>query len=89
MIPIYCVVDCDPHGIDIMRTYKYGSRSLGHEVNTRVPGLHWLGVKMDDIFLHTKPSIPGEWSSQDSHDSSQSSAYQSRQNAASAELGRA
>lgn len=53
LIPLLCVVDCDPHGIDIMRTYKHGSKSLGHEANTRIPGLHWLGVTMDDIFLAT------------------------------------
>lgn len=47
------MVDCDPHGIDIMRTYKHGSKSLGHETNTRIPGLHWLGVTMNDIFLAT------------------------------------
>lgn len=45
------MVDCDPHGVDIMRTYQHGSKSLGHEANTRVPGLHWLGVRMDDVFL--------------------------------------
>lgn len=49
-MPLYCVVDCDPHGIDIMRTYKHGSKALGHEANTRIPGLRWLGVKMDDLF---------------------------------------
>ncbi|KAL1871083.1 endodeoxyribonuclease [Diaporthe australafricana] len=49
LIPILGVVDCDPHGIDIMRTYKYGSQRLSHEENARVPGLQWLGVKMDDI----------------------------------------
>lgn len=56
------MVDCDPHGIDIMRTYKHGSKNLGHEANTRIPGLHWLGVTMDDIFLATPrpPSHPGE-----------------------------
>lgn len=32
-----------------MRMYKYGSQSLSHEENARVPGLQWLGVKMDDI----------------------------------------
>lgn len=51
LIPMLCVVDCDPHGIDIMRMYKHGSRGLGHEANARVPGLQWLGVKMDDIIL--------------------------------------
>lgn len=51
LLPVLCVVDCDPHGIDIMRNYKHGSKGLGHEANTRVPGLQWLGVKMDHIFL--------------------------------------
>lgn len=51
-LPILCVVDCDPHGIDIMRTYKYGSRSLSHEENATVPDLQWLGVKMEDILRH-------------------------------------
>lgn len=37
-----------------MRTYKHGSKSLGHEANTRIPGLHWLGVTIDDIFLATR-----------------------------------
>ncbi|CAN8096251.1 unnamed protein product [Discula destructiva] len=49
-IPVLCVVDCDPHGIDIMRTYKHGSKGLGHEASTRIPGLRWLGVKMTDVF---------------------------------------
>lgn len=80
-MPIYCVVDCDPHGIDIMRTYKHGSKGLGHEANTRIPGLHWLGVKMDDIFLATNrlswaresPDYQGSQGS-DSQSISQSSA---------------
>ncbi|PSR80113.1 Spo11/DNA topoisomerase VI subunit A [Coniella lustricola] len=50
LLPMLCVVDCDPHGIEILRTYMYGSKTLDHEVNTRIPGIHWLGVKMEDIF---------------------------------------
>lgn len=37
--------------------YKYGSRSLSHEENATVPGLQWLGVKMEDILGHR----PGPW----------------------------
>lgn len=50
-----------------MRTYKHGSKSLGHEANTRVPGLQWLGVKMDDIFVaanNPSSDLPGARSSQ-------------------------
>ncbi|ROV92493.1 hypothetical protein VSDG_06714 [Cytospora chrysosperma] len=72
IIPILCVVDCDPYGVDIMRTYKYGSRSLGHEENATVPGLQWLGVKMEDILRHiSRPWEDGPRSSADQ--SSQSS----------------
>ncbi|ROW01847.1 hypothetical protein VMCG_05505 [Cytospora schulzeri] len=74
IIPILCVVDCDPHGIDIMRTYKYGSRSLRHEVNVTVPGLQWLGVKMRDILGHI-------WRPRE-EDSFQGSADQSSQSSA-------
>lgn len=74
VLPILCVVDCDPHGIDIMRTYKYGSRGLGHEENATVPGLQWLGVKMGDILGY----IPGL----QEQDSSQSSGGQSSQSSA-------
>lgn len=49
-LPILCVVDCDPHGINIMRMFKYGSKSLSHEENARVDGLQWLGVRIDDVF---------------------------------------
>lgn len=59
-----CVVDCDPHGIDIMRMYKHGSRGLGHEANARVPGLQWLGIKMDDILVGVNQPRLGQGSSQ-------------------------
>ncbi|KAI0883115.1 DNA topoisomerase IV, alpha subunit [Annulohypoxylon maeteangense] len=52
-IPIYALVDFDPSGIDIMLTYKCGSRSLSHEENITTPGLSWLGPKGCDILGHT------------------------------------
>ncbi|CAJ2506525.1 Uu.00g006550.m01.CDS01 [Anthostomella pinea] len=48
-LPAYALVDFDPHGIAIMRTYKHGSLSLAHEVAVDVPGLSWLGPKSHDI----------------------------------------
>ncbi|KAI0835180.1 DNA topoisomerase IV, alpha subunit [Hypoxylon sp. FL0890] len=51
-VPIHALVDFDPSGIDIMLTYKRGSRSLGHEENVTVPGLSWLGPKSCDILGH-------------------------------------
>lgn len=69
LLPMMCVVDCDPHGIDIMRTYKYGSRNLAHEENATVSGLQWLGVKMEDILGH-RSRARGEDSSQSPTDES-------------------
>lgn len=65
LMPILGVFDCDPHGIEIMRTYKYGSQRLSHEENARVPGLQWLGVKIEDI-LRASPPVNEEDGSQSS-----------------------
>ncbi|CAK7267395.1 endodeoxyribonuclease [Sporothrix epigloea] len=48
-LPIYGLVDYDPHGIRIFRTYKYGSQSLDHELNTTVAGMKWLGIRSGDL----------------------------------------
>lgn len=64
-IPVLCVVDWDPHGIEIMRMFKYGSKNLIHEENARVAGLQWLGVRMGDI-LETSTTSPNEQTSYNS-----------------------
>jgi meiotic recombination protein SPO11 len=46
---IFALVDFDPDGIAIMRTYKNGSRRLEHEQDATVPRLRWLGIHSDDI----------------------------------------
>ncbi|QRV89541.1 topoisomerase acting in meiosis protein [Ceratobasidium sp. AG-Ba] len=49
-IPILALVDGDPHGHEILATYKLGSKSMGHENNQLVaPRLEWIGVSMEDI----------------------------------------
>lgn len=53
-VPIYALVDFDPSGIDIMLTYKRGSRSLGHEDNVTIPRLTWLGPKSCDVLGRTR-----------------------------------
>ncbi|OJJ48456.1 hypothetical protein ASPZODRAFT_130484 [Penicilliopsis zonata CBS 506.65] len=47
---IYTLVDCDPDGIAIMATYKYGSAAHTRE-NSRlnVPSLQWLGLRTSDL----------------------------------------
>ncbi|KAK3297443.1 Spo11/DNA topoisomerase VI subunit A [Chaetomium fimeti] len=49
-LELFVLVDFDPHGVAIMRTYRYGSRRLDHEENATAPKLRWLGIISDDIF---------------------------------------
>ncbi|XP_019604125.1 meiotic recombination protein SPO11 isoform X2 [Rhinolophus sinicus] len=49
-IPIFTLVDADPHGIEIMCIYKYGSMSMSFEAhNLTVPAIRWLGLLPSDI----------------------------------------
>ncbi|XP_036390038.1 meiotic recombination protein SPO11 [Megalops cyprinoides] len=49
-IPIFALVDADPHGIEIMCIYKYGSVSMSFEAhNLTVPSVMWLGLLPSDI----------------------------------------
>ncbi|BGP32347.1 endodeoxyribonuclease [Rhodotorula toruloides] len=45
-LPLFALVDSDPHGLDILSTYRFGSAALSHDsANLAVPRLEWLGVK--------------------------------------------
>lgn len=45
-LPLFALVDSDPHGLDILSTYRFGSASLSHDsANLAVPRLEWLGVR--------------------------------------------
>ena len=49
-IPVFALVDADPHGIDIMCVYKFGSKSLSHEAaNLTCPAIKWIGILPKDI----------------------------------------
>ncbi|XP_006881722.1 PREDICTED: meiotic recombination protein SPO11 isoform X1 [Elephantulus edwardii] len=49
-IPPFTLVDADPHGIEIMCIYKYGSMSMSFEAhNLTVPAIRWLGLLPSDI----------------------------------------
>jgi meiotic recombination protein SPO11 len=44
------LIDGDPHGIEILSVYKYGSRSLQHENDTlAAPRLEWLGLWLTEL----------------------------------------
>ncbi|XP_052258155.1 meiotic recombination protein SPO11-like isoform X2 [Dreissena polymorpha] len=49
-IPMMALVDADPHGVEIMTVYKFGSRALAFETcYMAVPSLKWLGLLPSDI----------------------------------------
>uniref|UniRef100_A0A8C0GZM8 DNA topoisomerase (ATP-hydrolyzing) n=1 Tax=Chelonoidis abingdonii TaxID=106734 RepID=A0A8C0GZM8_CHEAB len=49
-IPIFTLMDADPHGIEIMCIYKYGSVSMSFEAHhLTVPAIRWLGLLPSDI----------------------------------------
>ncbi|KAJ5134412.1 hypothetical protein N7526_005777 [Penicillium atrosanguineum] len=48
----YALVDGDPHGVEIMSTYKYGSLAHVHDnASLSIPGLKWLGLKVSDAII--------------------------------------
>ncbi|OJD19195.1 hypothetical protein AJ78_00808 [Emergomyces pasteurianus Ep9510] len=48
--PIYMLVDCDPDGMAIMSTYKYGSKAQAHEnANLAVHSIQWLGLRASEV----------------------------------------
>jgi meiotic recombination protein SPO11 len=48
--PVYALVDCDPDGIGILSTYKYGSKNLAYETShLRLPQLQWIGLRSEQI----------------------------------------
>ncbi|KAK4464739.1 Spo11/DNA topoisomerase VI subunit A [Cladorrhinum samala] len=51
-LPLFGLVDFDPHGIAILRTYQYGSKRLDHEVDATIPDLKWIGIRSHDIMSH-------------------------------------
>ncbi|KAK3377542.1 Spo11/DNA topoisomerase VI subunit A [Podospora didyma] len=63
-LTVFALVDFDPHGIAILRTYKTGSQRFEHEENVTVPDLKWLGIRSRDIL-----SCGSGISSQDSQSS--------------------
>ncbi|NXU65346.1 SPO11 protein, partial [Horornis vulcanius] len=49
-IPIFALMDADPHGVEIMCVYKYGSVSMSFEAHhLTVPSVKWLGLLPSDL----------------------------------------
>ncbi|XP_019403717.1 PREDICTED: meiotic recombination protein SPO11 [Crocodylus porosus] len=48
--PIFTLMDADPHGIEIMCIYKYGSVSMSFEAHRlTIPAIRWLGLLPSDV----------------------------------------
>ncbi|KAJ4734170.1 Meiotic recombination protein SPO11-2 [Rhynchospora pubera] len=49
-LPVYCLVDSDPYGFDILTTYRFGSTQMAYDAKLmRVPEMRWLGVLPSDF----------------------------------------
>ena len=49
-VRILGLMDCDPHGLDILLTYKFGSTSMAFDSeNMAVPAIEWIGVFASDF----------------------------------------
>uniref|UniRef100_A0A3Q2YNU5 DNA topoisomerase (ATP-hydrolyzing) n=1 Tax=Hippocampus comes TaxID=109280 RepID=A0A3Q2YNU5_HIPCM len=49
-VPVFTLVDADPHGIEIMCIYKYGSLAMSFEAQSlTIPNVMWLGLLPSDL----------------------------------------
>ncbi|KAG8990999.1 endodeoxyribonuclease [Tulasnella sp. 427] len=49
-IPILALVDADPHGIEILSVFKYGSSAMSHQKDTlSAPRMQWIGVFASEL----------------------------------------
>ncbi|XP_010534803.1 PREDICTED: meiotic recombination protein SPO11-1 isoform X2 [Tarenaya hassleriana] len=55
-LPVYCLVDCDPYGFEILATYRFGSKQMAYDIEClRAPGIQWLGAFPSDSEKHNIP----------------------------------
>ncbi|GAB2230426.1 hypothetical protein Drorol1_Dr00014691 [Drosera rotundifolia] len=56
-IPVYCLVDCDPYGFDILTTYRFGSMQMAYDAKyLQLPEICWLGAFISDSEKYSLPS---------------------------------
>ncbi|KAL6570850.1 hypothetical protein OROGR_000400 [Orobanche gracilis] len=56
LLPVYCLVDCDPYGIDILTTYRFGSMHMSYDSKSlRLPEMRWLGALPSDCQRYQLP----------------------------------
>ena len=47
---IFGLFDGDPDGIAILKTYRFGSKTLAREHKVSVPEMRWVGVELGETF---------------------------------------
>ncbi|KAI9627146.1 hypothetical protein H4Q26_017535 [Puccinia striiformis f. sp. tritici PST-130] len=47
-VPIFVLVDCDPHGLDIAKVYKFGSQAMSFHPGLCAKQAEWLGISSSD-----------------------------------------
>ncbi|XP_309793.5 meiotic recombination protein SPO11 [Anopheles gambiae] len=58
-VPIYGLMDADPHGIEIFCVYKFGSLAMVHQQRSlAVPTMRWIGLFPSDIELLGLQGVP-------------------------------
>nr|XP_018917057.1 PREDICTED: meiotic recombination protein SPO11 isoform X1 [Bemisia tabaci] len=75
-IPVFMIADADPHGMEIMCVYRYGSLTMSeHAQMLAVPEIHWLGVHPSDIEILHLTKIPFTTADEDKLNSLASRVY--------------
>ncbi|KAK3010043.1 hypothetical protein RJ639_012812 [Escallonia herrerae] len=55
-LPVYGLVDCDPHGFDILTTYRFGSMQMAYDAKfLRLPEVRWIGAFPSDLEKFSLP----------------------------------
>lgn len=55
-VPIFGLVDSDPHGVEIAITYKYGNKERNYEIgNHSLPNFKWIGLSRTEIDRYPVP----------------------------------
>lgn len=49
-LPVFAIMDADPYGLEILRSYTFGSKALGYETPWLVTeNIYWLGLRPEDM----------------------------------------
>ena len=68
-LPVLGLFDYNPHGVQILLTYKYGSVRMGMESHAYTVDLKWLGLHHHDIVeegrVKVDPTVLQDWTTAD------------------------